>query len=89
MATTTKKNPFSETTERLETMNTDALEGVKQLTVAYCDSYEKLARGVAESVQQVGKATNVEWIAAVTGAQANLVREVSAAYADSTRKLVG
>jgi hypothetical protein len=56
---------------------------------AYLDTTEWAADRVSDLQRRAGDATSIEWIADITGAQADVTRDVAQAYVSAGRKLVG
>jgi hypothetical protein len=56
---------------------------------AYLDTTEWAAERVADLQRRAGDATSIEWVADIAGAQADVTRDVAAAYVSAGRKLVG
>jgi hypothetical protein len=80
MATETK-NPVNETTDRW-------VDASKTVARQYVDVSEQAFNGLADMQEKVAKATRIEWVGAVGGAQAKLTREVGSAYTQAARDLI-
>ena len=84
MATATKTNDF---TDRITQANEQLLETGRKAGLAIVDSYEKGWKGVADLQEKVGDESRVEWVSALTHAQARFTRELTDAYASTARSL--
>lgn len=65
-----------------------ALEIGRTAATQYVNLSEQAFNGLADLQEQLAQSTRVDWIAAVGGAQANLTRELTAAYTRAARELV-
>jgi hypothetical protein len=94
MATETKstRNGVNETveaaTERLIDLNERWLDASKTVARQYVDVSEQAFNGLADLQERLAKATRVEWVGAVGGAQAKLTRELGSTYTQTARELI-
>jgi hypothetical protein len=92
MAAQTKSTPVAESVEnaaeRVAEFNEKAVANGKKAGAAYLDSYEKTVFTLADSYEKAAGATNVDWLASVATAQADLTRELTKAYTSAARELV-
>ena len=84
MATATKTNDF---TDRIAQANEQLLETGRKAGLAIVDSYEKGWKGVADLQEKVGDESRIEWVSALTHAQARFTRELTDAYTSTARSL--
>jgi hypothetical protein len=85
MATAT--NSTTDATERIREVNEQLIESGRKAGLALLDSYEKSWKGVADLQERVGDESRIEWLAALTHAQARFTRELTDAYASTARGL--
>jgi hypothetical protein len=83
MPTATK----SDTPNRVREVNEQLIESGRKAGLALVDSYEKGWKGIADLQEKVGEESRVEWVSALTHAQARFTRELTDAYASSAREL--
>jgi hypothetical protein len=84
MATATKTH---DATDRLREVNEQVIESGRKAGLALVDSYEKAGKGIADLQEKVGDQSPVEWVSALTHAQARFTRELTDAYVSSARGL--
>jgi hypothetical protein len=89
MATATKstERQVHERTERIRDLNERILESSRKAGKAYLDSYERVLKSIADFEERAGASTQVDWVAAITRAQADFTREIAQVYASSAREL--
>jgi len=87
MATATKntESQVKEATERIRDLNERIIDSSRKAGKAYLDSYEKVLTSIADFQERIGKSSQVDWVTAVTQAQADFTRELAAIYASSAR----
>jgi hypothetical protein len=90
MATATKStdSQVTEATERIRELNERIIESSRKAGKAYLDSYEKVLKSIADFEERAGKSTQIEWVSAVTQAQADFTREIAAIWTASARDLL-
>jgi len=90
MATATKStdSQVHEATERIRDLNERIIDSSRKAGKAYLDSYEKVLKSIADFEERVGRSSQVEWVSAVTQAQADFTREIAGIYATSARDLL-
>jgi hypothetical protein len=84
MATATKNH---DATDRVRQINDQVLESGRKAGLALIDSYEKGWKGVADLQERVGDESRIEWVSALTHAQARFTRELTDAYVTTARGL--
>jgi hypothetical protein len=82
MATATKT---TDARDRIFQVNEQILETGRKAGLSLVDSYEKGWKSVADLQEKVGDETNIEWVSALTHAQARFTRELTDAYASTAR----
>jgi vacuolar-type H+-ATPase subunit E/Vma4 len=87
-ATKTTENQVHEATERIRDLNERIIDSSRKAGQAYLDSYEKVLKSIADFEERVGSATQVEWVSAVTQAQADFTRDLAKIYTSSARDLL-
>jgi hypothetical protein len=89
MATTkTSDTQVNEAVERIRELNERIIDSSRKAGKAYLDSYEKVLNSIADFEERVGKASQIDWVSAITQAQADFTREVAGIYAGSARDLL-
>lgn len=73
-------------TERIRELNERIVEASKQAGNTYVDAYEKTLKTIADLQERVGEASPADWVTTMTHAQADLLRNFAAAYANAARK---
>ena len=87
MATQTKTRSSKSTGG--QTVPDRVLEGAREAGHGVLDATEQAGKRIAELQEGVGELGRVELIATVSGAQADVTRDVVKAYVSTGRKLIG
>jgi hypothetical protein len=85
MATATKTTDAAR--DRIFQVNEQILETGRKAGLSLVDSYEKGWKSVADLQEKVGDETNIEWVSALTHAQARFTRELTDAYASTAKSV--
>ena len=104
MATQTKNNnPLAESVEhaaervaefnektaaRVAEISEQAVANGRKAGAAYLTSSEKAVLSMVDAYEKAAGATNLEWVATVASAQADLARELTKTYTGTARELV-
>jgi hypothetical protein len=73
-------------TERVRELSERMIDQAKQSGLSWLEAYEKVLESMLRLQQQAAQGTNVEWVAALAGTQADFVREMSKVYLDTVRQ---
>ena len=74
--------------DRIRELNERIIDSSKQAGEVTISAYAKLLENIAELQENVGKASQVDWITTFATAQANFTRDLAEAYTAAARKLV-
>lgn len=93
MATQTKTTiPNQADTEqvadRIRELNEQAIEVGRTAGLSYLEVYERTAHNFADYQDRVAENSQVDWVTNLLRAQATFTRDVTGAYAGSTRDLL-
>jgi DNA-binding ferritin-like protein len=91
MATQTKTSPesrYDETADRIRDLNERVIDAGRKAGSTYLDAYEKSLKSLAEYEEKLAEATPVEWLSTVLNAQADFVRDVTRATAQTAREYI-
>ena len=79
---------FQAMAERIRALNEQIVEAGRSAGGSYLDMYEQTLKGIADYQQQVGGASQVEWVSNFANAQANFVRQMAEAYSSAARQFM-
>jgi hypothetical protein len=65
------------------------VETARKAGHTYLDVAEQAGERVASLQQSVGEASRIGWVSALSGAQADVTRDLTEGYVSSGRKLIG
>jgi hypothetical protein len=88
MATQTKSTA-KQSTDGLESIVERVVDFGRKAGHNYLDTAEQASYRVADFQQSLGGQSPIKWIGDVTEAQADVMRQVTEAYASAGRKLIG
>jgi DNA mismatch repair ATPase MutS len=94
MATTSKETQsktegnVEQVADRIREFNERIIESSKQTGEATLGAYAKMLQNIAELQENVGKASQVDWLTTFATAQANFTRDLAKAYTAAASKLV-
>jgi hypothetical protein len=89
MATvTTPGFDFESATQHIRDLNERIVSSAKEAGETYLTAYEKTLTTIAQTQENVGKQSQVEWIADLAVAQASFTRDIAGAYAKAARSLL-
>ena len=74
--------------DRIRELNERIIDSSKQAGEVTISADAKLLENIAELQENVGKASQVDWITTFATAQANFTRDLAEAYTAAARKLV-
>ena len=89
MATQTKSTTKKSASNGVEGIVERVVDFTRKTSLNYLDTAETASYRVADFQQQLAGQSPVKWIGDVTEAQADVMREVTQAYASAGRKLIG
>jgi hypothetical protein len=69
-------------------INERIIDSSKQAGEVTLSAYAKTLGSIAELQENVGKASQLDWLTTFATAQANFTRDLAEAYTDAARKLV-
>ena len=78
-----------ETVARIREMNERIIETSRQAGRASLDAYERALENLVSLQEQTAGASQLDWVDALAGAHARYVRDVSKAYTDAARSMLG
>src|ERR1700688_1890211 len=73
--------------DRIREFNERIIESSKQTGEMTLSAYAKMLQNIAELQENVGKASQVDWLTTFATAQANFTRDLAKGYTDAARKL--
>lgn len=93
MATQTKTTTPSQAdteqvADRIRELNEQAIEVGRTAGLSYLEAYERTLHNVADYQERVAENSQVDWVTNMLRAQASFTRDVTGAYAASTRDLL-
>ena len=74
--------------DRVRELNDRIVARTRDAGAGYLDAYENALERILEFQERAAGATQIEWIAELANTQANLVRDVTAAYTSPARELL-
>jgi hypothetical protein len=89
MATNAKSTAKKSTDSGARAVAERVIEAAKKAGYTYLDATEQAGERVASLQQSVGEASRIGWVSALTGAQADVTRDLTQGYVSSSRKLIG
>ena len=72
----------------ISTLNEDVVELGRKAGLGTLEAYESTVQGFADQQVQLAEATDVEWVAKLVRAQADVNRDVARVYAEAARGLL-
>jgi hypothetical protein len=81
--------PFGLPAEYGHELNDKLLDLTSRIGLAYLDAYEQAVQAVADCQEELASATDHDFLRTVIGARAELMREITQAYATAARDIVG
>lgn len=79
---------YEDAAARIRELNERLIENAKSAGLTALEAYEKALENLLNLEQKAAGATQLEWVSAIAETHANVVREVSSAYAKATRDLL-
>ena len=73
--------------DRIREFNERIIESSKQTGEVTLNAYAKMLQNIAELQENVGKASQLDWLTTFATAQANFTRDPAKAYTAAARKL--
>lgn len=74
--------------DRIRELTERIIESSKQAGEVTLSAYAKTLESIAELQENVGKASQLDWLTTFATAQANFTRDLAEAYTAAARKLV-
>jgi hypothetical protein len=74
--------------DRIRELNERIIDSSKQAGEATLSAYAKMLGSIAELQENVGKASQLDWLTTFATAQASFTRDLAEAYTAAARKLV-
>ena len=74
--------------DRIREFNERIIESSKQTGEVTLNAYAKMLQNIAELQENVGKASQADWLTTFATAQANFTRDLAKAYTAAASKLV-
>jgi hypothetical protein len=85
---TSADSRYEETADRIRDLNERVIEAGRKAGSTYLDAYERSLKSLAEYEEKLAEATPVEWLSTVLNAQADFVRDVTRATAQTAREYI-
>lgn len=76
------------TAARIRELNERAIEAARTAGTAGLDAYEKALQSFVSVQERLAGATQLDWVKAVVGAQAEFVQNISGVYLNAARDVV-
>ena len=79
---------FEAAAERIRELNEKVLTAAKQTGTMSVDTYEQTVNNLLDFSQKAADSTKVDWVSALTKAQASIIAEATNAYTKAARDLL-
>jgi hypothetical protein len=75
------------TVARIRELNERAIDAARTAGVASLDAYEKALQSFVSVEERLANATQLDWVKAIVGAQAEFVQNISGTYLNAARDM--
>jgi hypothetical protein len=76
------------TVARIRELNERAIEAARSAGTASLDAYEKALQSFVSVEERLANATQLDWVKAIVGAQAEFVQNISGVYVNAARDML-
>jgi len=76
------------TVARIRELNERAIEAARAAGLSSLDAYEKALQSFVSVEERLANASQVEWVKAIVGAQAEFVQNISGTYLEAARDML-
>src|SRR3954470_9228522 len=76
------------TVARIRELNERAIEAARSAGTASLDAYEKALKSFVDVEERLASATQLDWVKAIVGAQAEFVQNISGVYVNAARDML-
>jgi hypothetical protein len=76
------------TVARIRELNERAIEAARAAGTSSLDAYEKALQSFVSVEERMANATQLEWVKAIVGAQAEFVQNISGTYLNAARDML-
>lgn len=88
MATQETNENVEATVARIRELNERALSAARAAGQASLDAYEKALQSFVSVEERLASATQLDWVKAIVGAQAEFVQNISGVYVSAARDML-
>ena len=76
------------TVARIRELNERAIEAARSAGLSSLDAYEKALQSFVSVEERLANATQLDWVKAIVGAQAEFVQNISGVYVNAARDML-
>jgi ActR/RegA family two-component response regulator len=73
---------------RIRALNERAMEAARSAGVSSLDAYEKALQSFVSVEERMANASQLDWVKAIVGAQAEFVQNISGVYLNAAREML-